>query len=73
MNVQVHFFKPTGRWYTAEDVTWFYKGSVEGPCDFKEAIEVHTRCGPHRRFAGMTAVCTELNPLGFPQMCVVPE
>lgn len=72
MNVQVHFFKPTGRWYTAEEVAWPYYGTQT--TKFADAIEVHTRGGQSgRRFAGMTAVCTDTNPLGFPQMCVVPE
>lgn len=72
MNVQVHFFKSTGKWYTAEEVSWPYYGP-EAPFAFTNAIEIHTRCGSSHRLSGMTAVCTETNPLGFPQMCVVPE
>lgn len=75
MNVQVHFFKASGTWYTAEEVSWPYYGTpTDTPFKFADAIEIHTRSGSAvRRFAGMTAVCTDTNPLGFPQMCVVPE
>lgn len=81
MRVEVHFFKPSGKWYTAEEVSWPYHGDLENPYSFKDVVEMHTRAvssfltaaSLKRRFAGMVAVCTGTNPLGFPQTCVVPE
>ncbi len=67
MKTPVNFFKPSGKWYTREEVDWFYFGNT--PAHFDAVITAH--CAG--RLAGMTAVSDGPNPLGFPQLAVVPS
>jgi hypothetical protein len=58
MKVSIHYFKPSGKWYTQDD-------NVEWPTD----AVYYTGFAPFtslHRIKSMFAVCME-NPLGFPQ------
>lgn len=59
-SVRVDFFKPSGKWYTAEAVDMsdqYHVGDIH--LAFKTALVRHLRMGDRLRLDGMTAVCIE--------------
>lgn len=67
--VRVDFFKPSGKWYTAETMQWQgYNGEIHD--EFQRSLENHLQ----GRLQGMTAVCLQpYNKHSHPLMARVPE
>lgn len=70
--IEVHFFKPSGKWYTTETIGW-----TEGTgtlCDeLAWALREHLKQeNGEYRLSGMTAVCTQFpGDRGHPMMMKV--
>jgi hypothetical protein len=64
-DVTVHFFKPSGKWYTTEEVPWTGKTSDSIIHDeFAKSLHAHLwriEKGDYR-LSGMTAVCIDPEP-----------
>lgn len=70
--VRVDFFKPTGKWYTTEDVEWTNHGDIH--TSFAKTLATHLKTDYGYRFDDMVAVC--LNPAHehqHPLMMMVDE
>ena len=60
--IEVHFFKPSGKWYTTEDIEMECPEGLELISDaFEKALRNHFKDQPHR-LTEMDAVCVDLCP-----------
>lgn len=61
--VRVDFFKPSGKWYTSEELKWIgYHGCIQD--EFKESLKQFKGM-----FSGMTVVCLlPYNKCAYPLM-----
>jgi hypothetical protein len=76
--VRVDFFKPSGKWYTTEEMNWdkYISGSnIDG--NYEHIIDTFKRCVAEQfqgYFNGMRAVCLEpYHEYSHPLMIVVGE
>lgn len=63
MSTRVDFFKPSGKFYTSEQV------QLESPYTFLEDVDLHLK----GRLRGMFAVVGGSSPWGYPMLCKLPE
>ena len=62
MKVSVEFFKPTGKWYTTEEIEWIEIKGKTGNYVLRHSLRASLN-----GLYGMWAVCLD-NPRGFPLM-----
>ncbi len=70
-HVRIDFFRPSGKWYTTEEVIWSHYEGLIYDC-FASTIQDHFRGMP--RLRGMWAVCLEpYHSYAHPVMSLVDE